>query len=69
VLGRELRKIAIRDASLYNRIGTILETNSASSASSKMAIIMTEYFGNTAEDNLKLITAIRRGYFEAEIYR
>lgn len=69
VLGRELKKIAIRDASLYNRIGTILETNSASAATSKMAIIMTEYFGNTAEDNLKLIIAIRRGYLEAEIYR
>lgn len=61
VLGREIKKIAYRSDSLFDRIKKILADNSKDAATSKMAAIMTEYFDNTVENNLLLLKEIYKG--------
>lgn len=62
VMGRELRKITSRDKTVFDRIENLLQINTDNVATSKIAIIMTEYFRNTAEDNFKLVAQIKEGY-------
>lgn len=64
VMGREMKKIAIRNEKLYSRIEGILETNTVDIANSKMAAIMIEYFGNTMEDNVELLKQLKQGFTE-----
>ena len=62
VLGREIKKIACRNKELENRLLHILNGNTESYATSRIAILMTSYFDNTAEDNYKLLIRIKHGY-------
>jgi predicted nucleotidyltransferase len=61
VLGREIKKIACKSDTLFHRIEKILADNSKDVRSSKMAVIMTEYFDNSVEDNLLLLKEIYKG--------
>lgn len=65
VMGREIRRIAQRNQSLYQRIGNILKENTTDAETSKMAVIMIEYFDNTLADNWRLLMEVRKG-FEGE---
>jgi len=64
VMGREMRKIAKRNEKLFGRIEGILNTNTGDTANSKMAVIMTEYFDNTVEDNVLLLQQLKQGFTE-----
>ena len=63
VMGREMRKIVIKNDALFQRINEILESNSDEAANSKIGLIMTAYFKNTAEENKMVISEIRKGLF------
>lgn len=65
VMGREIKKIAKRNLKLKERIMSILERNTNDEPNSNMAIVMTEYFKNTVEDNVKLIGHIKAGFQES----
>lgn len=61
VMGREIKKIAVRNEILFQRVLNILEQNTKDPADSHMAAIMVSYFNNTAEDNVSLIRELKRG--------
>ena len=62
VLGRQMAAIASPNESLYNRVAAILEANTANATDSRMSAIMAPYFGNTVEDNVKLLGHIQSGF-------
>jgi len=62
VLGREIKKITLRDEKLHARVQRILEQNTADPLQSKMAFIMRAYFDNTVEESILLINEIRQGF-------
>ena len=64
VMGREMRKIALRNEKLFSRIEGILNANTDDMPNSKMAAIMIEYFGNTIEDNVLLLQQLKQGFIE-----
>jgi predicted nucleotidyltransferase len=66
VLGREMRKIAMRNDILFARIEKILDANTTKVSDSKIATIMVEYFQNTVEDNVYLLNQIKRGFLESQ---
>ncbi|MFD2890342.1 hypothetical protein [Chitinophaga cymbidii] len=63
-LGREIAGIAIRDERLYKRIRHILKSNTAEPHTSKMALIMREYFDNTVQENFLLLQELKQGFEE-----
>lgn len=65
VLGRELATISLRNEQLHKRITHILETNTKESETSKMALIMREYFGNTIAESHYLLSELKRGFQES----
>lgn len=69
VMGRELYQIASRDKMVFDRIENILNSNTDKVATSRIAMIMTEYFRNTVEDNFKLLTRLREGYLGYDLER
>lgn len=64
VLGRQMRKISIKNDSLYQRIRNLLENNIAAGEDSKMGMIMTGYFQNSVTDNIRLLEAMKQGFSE-----
>jgi len=64
VMGREIKVIAQRDEKLLERIGKILDMNTADAATSKMAEIMVQYFNNTIEENQQLLQHLKTGFDE-----
>ena len=62
VMGREIKKIAKRNPKLYERVESILESNTNDIPNSAMAIIMVEYFKNTIEENVNLLLQIKNGF-------
>jgi len=64
VMGREMKKIAIRNARLLARMEGIINRNTIGLADSKMAAIMVEYFNNTVEDNINLLLQLKQGFNE-----
>lgn len=64
VMGQELKKIAQRNAHLYDRIWNILEANTTDVENSRMAEIMVSYFDNTVEENRQRIGQIKKGFAE-----
>lgn len=64
VMGREMKKIARRNESLFERIERILNANTGDLQSSKMGAIMVEYFDNTVEDNVLLLQQLKQGFIE-----
>jgi len=64
VMGREMNKIAKRNENLSNRIEAILNASTADLRDSKMAVIMTEYFENTVEENVQLLQQLKQGFIE-----
>lgn len=62
VMGREVRKITMRNEQLYKRILHILEANTATVGTSKIAFIMREYFDNTLEESFALVKELKRGF-------
>ena len=63
-LGREIAGIAIRDERLHKRIRHILKSNTAEPHTSKMALIMREYFDNTVQENFLLLQELKQGFEE-----
>jgi predicted nucleotidyltransferase len=64
VLGREMKVITQRNSALQKRIDLILEENTNDSSKSPIATLMSQYFGDTIEDNIKLLNLITRGLRE-----
>ena len=64
VMGREMRKIVIKDDALFQLIDGILERNSADVDHSDIGAIMTEYFNNTVQENVTMISEIRKGLLD-----
>ena len=64
VMGREMKKIAMRNEKLFARIERILNANTVDLHSSRMAAIMVEYFANTVEENVQLLQHVRQGFIE-----
>jgi predicted nucleotidyltransferase len=64
VMGREMGQIAGRNAKILTRIEGILHANTVDIRTSKIAVIMVEYFKNTVEDNVVLLEEIKRGVLE-----
>ncbi|WEK35965.1 MAG: hypothetical protein P0Y53_00505 [Candidatus Pseudobacter hemicellulosilyticus] len=64
VIGRLIRKIAIRNERLYERLHKILADNAEDAAESKMAEIMVEYFRTSAQECTHLIREIQMGLNE-----
>lgn len=62
VMGREIRKIAKRNDELENRILNILIKNISDISSSRIALIMREYFDNTLEECFLLLKELRHGF-------
>ena len=54
-MGREMAKIAKRNEKLFTRLTDILNRNTIDVSESKIGAIMTEYFENTVEENVKLL--------------
>ena len=64
VLGREMKKIAIKNENLYNRMLSILNKHTEDIHNSKLAELMTSYFSNTMVDNVYLLQQVKRGFLE-----
>ena len=64
VLGREMGKILKRNQVIANRVKGIIEENTKQQTNSRMGAIMTEYFDNTVEENIALLTRILAGIDE-----
>ncbi|PRZ21271.1 hypothetical protein [Flavobacterium granuli] len=64
VLGRDMGKIAQLSEDLFIRIKKILTKNTIDIHSSNIAKIMTEFFQNTIEENVKLLEQVKIGYLE-----
>ena len=62
-MGREMSKIANRNEKLFKRIEGILESNTSDTTNSKIAAIMVEYFGNSMDDNVKLLMQLQKGFY------
>jgi hypothetical protein len=61
-MGRKIRKIAKRNDELENRILNILIKNTSDISSSRIALIMREYFDNTLEECFLLLKELKRGF-------
>ena len=64
VMGREMRKISIKNDKLFQLLDGILERNSADIDHSDMGAIMTGYFNNTVQENVTMILEIRKGLLD-----
>ena len=64
VMGREIKKIAIRNEKLFDRLEGILKANTENIHNSDMATIMVEYFDNSVEDNVLLLQQLKKGFTE-----
>ena len=64
VMGREMRKIVIKNEALFQRMDGILERNSADVDHCVIGAIMTGYFNNTVQENMMMIAEIRKGLFD-----
>jgi predicted nucleotidyltransferase len=62
VLGWEMKEIAARNEKIHQRIERILNEQTMGLEKSKMAAIMTEIRGNTAEENLTIIQKLKEGF-------
>lgn len=63
VMGREMKKIAVRNKALFSRIEKILNENTED-YNSRMASIMAEYYGNIIEENIILLQHLKTGFNE-----
>ncbi|MGC4038562.1 MAG: hypothetical protein QM764_21545 [Chitinophagaceae bacterium] len=61
VIGRKMRKILLLDNSLFERIAGIIQRNIQQAGDSPMALIMTEYFDNTIEADIRLLEFLLKG--------
>ena len=68
VMGREIGEIAGRNAKVLTRIEGIFHANTVDIRTSKIAVIMVEYFKNTVEDNVVLLKEIKRGVLERRVF-
>lgn len=66
VIGRLIKKIAVRNDKLEKRIHSILDNNSNEPTESRMATIMVEYFKTSAKECAKLIREMLKGFEEVK---
>jgi predicted nucleotidyltransferase len=64
VMGRELKKIAVRNNQLETRILNILINNTSDISSSRIGLIMREYFENALEECFVLVKELKHGFEE-----
>lgn len=64
VMGREMSKIAQRNATIYQRIEKMLADNLQEDAKGPIPGIMMEFFGNTLQDNILLLSEMQKGFLE-----
>jgi hypothetical protein len=67
VMGREMGQIARRNSKIWTRIEGILHANTLDIRTSKMAVIMVEYFKNTVEENVALLVEVKQGVLERKV--
>lgn len=65
-IGRLIKRIAVRNDKLNERIQRILTINAGEPAESQMAAIMVEYFNTSVEECVKIIREILKGFEEVE---
>lgn len=64
VMGREMRKIVVKNDVLFRHIDGILERNTADVDHCYIGAIMTAYFKNTVQENMTMISEIRKGLLD-----
>ena len=64
VIGRDMRKITELNDELFLMIINLFKKNTIDTVSSDIAKIMTDFFMNTVEDNLKILEQIKIGHLE-----
>jgi len=64
VMGREMKQISTRNPKLHNRLTTLLHENTQDMRTSKIALLLSQFFDNTVETNIRLLLAILVGLQE-----
>lgn len=64
VMGREMKQISMRNPKLHNRLTTLFHENTQDMRTSKIALLLSQFFDNTVETNIKLLSAILTGLQE-----
>ncbi len=62
VMGREMKKIAIRNKKLYSRLSNLLDKNTMDVNTSEIAKIMANLTNTTVEESLRPLLEIRQGF-------
>ena len=62
VMGREMKKIAIRNEKLYERLTNLLEKNTMDVKTSEIGKIMANWANTTVDESLKPLLEIQRGF-------
>ncbi len=62
VMGREMKKIAIKNEKLYGRLSNLLEKNTMDVNTSEMGKIMANWSNTTVEESLKPLLEIQLGF-------
>lgn len=62
VMGREMKKIAVRNEKLYDRITNLLDKNTLDVNTSEIAKIMAKLANTSVEESLKPLSEIRLGF-------
>ncbi len=62
VMGREMKKIAIRNEKLYDRLSNLLEKNTKDVNTSEMGKIMANWSNTTVAESLKPLSEIQLGF-------
>lgn len=64
VMGREMNQITRRNSKLHNRLTKLLQENTQDMRTSKIALLLSQYFDNTVETNIKLLLEMLEGLQE-----
>lgn len=64
IMGREMKKIAVRNEKLYDRITNLLDKNTLDVNTSEIAKIMAKLANTSVEESLKPLSEIRLGFQE-----
>jgi len=62
VMGREMKKIAVRNEKLYDRLTNLLDKNTIDVNTSEIAKIMANLANTSVEESLKPLSEIRLGF-------
>jgi len=64
VMGREIKQITARNTKLHNRLTALLRENTQDMRTSRIALLLSQYFDNTVETNIRLLLEMQAGLQE-----